>query len=89
MDHDIDGMVHISQISEERIERVKDIMSVDEEITARVIKIDREERRIGLSVKAANYDEDELERERIAFDALNSSDDLANLGDILDNVPTK
>ncbi|MGB0370530.1 MAG: 30S ribosomal protein S1 [Opitutales bacterium] len=89
MEHDIDGMVHISQISEERIEKVKDIMNVGDEISARVIKIDREERRIGLSVKAANYDEDELERERIAFDALNSSDDLANLGDILDNVPTK
>ena len=89
MEHDIDGMVHISQISEERIEKVKDVINVDDEIQARVIKIDREDRRIGLSIKAANYDEDELERERIAFDSLNSSDDLANLGDILDNVPTK
>ena len=89
LDHDIDGLVHISQISEERIDKVKDVLEAEQKIYARVIKIDRDERRIGLSIKAAEYDEDQLERERIAFDALNSSDDLTNLGDILDNVTTK
>ena len=89
LDHDIDGLVHISQISEERIDKVKDVLEAEQKINARVIKIDRDERRIGLSIKAAEYDEDQLERERIAFDALNSSDDLTNLGDILDNVTTK
>jgi small subunit ribosomal protein S1 len=53
----IDGLVHISQISEERIEKVKDVLKPGQEVTARVIKIDREERRLGLSIKAANYSE--------------------------------
>jgi len=81
----IDGLVHISQISEERIEKVKDVLNVGEEIKARVIKIDRDERRIGLSVKAANYDENQLAAETAAFDSL-GSDELTSLGDILDEA---
>jgi len=51
---DIDGLVHISQISEDRVEKVKDVLKVGQEVEARVIKVDKAERRIGLSVKAAN-----------------------------------
>ena len=87
----IDGLVHISQISEERIEKVKDVLKADQEITARVIKIDREERRLGLSVKAANYSEQQLAAETASFEALNrdSSGDMMNLGDILDAASDK
>ncbi len=52
LSHKIDGLVHISQISKERVEKVKDKLSLGQEIEARVIKIDKEERRIGLSIKA-------------------------------------
>ncbi|CAM3109682.1 30S ribosomal protein S1 [Rariglobus hedericola] len=87
----IDGLVHISQISEERIEKVKDVLKPGQEITARVIKIDREERRLGLSVKAANYSEQQLAAETASFEALNrdSSGDMMNLGDILDAASDK
>lgn len=81
----IDGLVHISQISEERIEKVKDVLKVEDMINARVIKIDREERRIGLSIKAANYDESQLAAESAAFDSL-GGDELTSLGDILDEA---
>ena len=52
---DIDGLVHISQISEDRVDKVKDILKIGQEVEARVIKVDKTERRIGLSIKAANY----------------------------------
>lgn len=68
MEGDIDGLVHISQISEERIEKVKDYIKVGDEITARVIKVDKTERRIGLSIKAANYSEEDIAKEAAAFD---------------------
>jgi len=51
----IDGLVHISQISEERIEKIKDVLKPGQVVGARVVKIDRDERRLGLSIKAANY----------------------------------
>ncbi len=84
-DH-IDGLVHISQISEDRVEKIKDVLNVGDEVTARVIKIDRDERRIGLSIKAANYDDEQLEAETQTYDSMKEGGDLMNLGDILDQA---
>ncbi len=88
----IDGLVHISQISEDRIEKVKDVLKPDQAVTARVIKIDRDERRLGLSIKAANYSTDQLAAETATYDALNrqnTGNDMMNLGDILDEAQRK
>lgn len=76
---DIDGLVHISQLSEDHVTRVKDVLKVGDEVEARVIKVDKVERRIGLSIKAANYDQEQLERETKAFEALRPSADLVGL----------
>jgi small subunit ribosomal protein S1 len=79
LEDDIDGLVHISQISEERIEKVKDKLNVGDEVEARVIKVDKVERRIGLSVKAMNYSEADIQKESQAFEALRPSTDLVGL----------
>jgi small subunit ribosomal protein S1 len=76
---DIDGLVHISQLSEEHVAKVKDVLKVGQEVEARVIKVDKAERRIGLSLKAVQYDEDQLKRESAAFEALRPSTDLVGL----------
>ncbi|MAS76567.1 MAG: 30S ribosomal protein S1, partial [Verrucomicrobiales bacterium] len=70
LEHDIDGLVHISQVSEERIDKIKNALKVDEEVNARVIKIDRADRRIGLSIKAANYSQEQLKEEEAVLDSL-------------------
>ena len=85
LQHGIDGLVHISQITEDRIEKIKDVLKPGQDVSARVIKIDREERRIGLSIKAANYDADRLAAETAAYDNFRG-DDLTSLGDILDEA---
>ncbi len=79
LEDDIDGLVHISQISEERIEKVKDKLNVGDEVEARVIKVDKVERRIGLSIKAMNYSEADIQKESAAFEALRPSTDLVGL----------
>ena len=56
----MDGLVHISQISDQHVEKVKDALKVGQEVEARIVKIDRDERRIGLSIKAVNMTEGEL-----------------------------
>ena len=42
LQHEIDGLVHISQISEERVDKIKNVLKAGQEVSARVIKIDRE-----------------------------------------------
>jgi small subunit ribosomal protein S1 len=79
LQHDIDGLVHISQVSEERVDKIKNVLSVGQEVTARVIKIDRSERRIGLSIKAANYTPEQLKAEQALLDQLKPGEDLVAL----------
>jgi len=79
LEHDIDGLVHISQVTEERVERIKNVLKVDQEVSARVIKIDKSERRIGLSIKAANYSAEQLKAEQAVLDALKPGEDLVAL----------
>lgn len=48
----IDGLIHISQIANSRIERVQDELSVGQEVDAKIINIDFEEKRVSLSIRA-------------------------------------
>src|SRR5881392_3178699 len=77
--HDIDGLVHISQVSEERVDKIKNVLKVGQDVTARVIKIDKSDRRIGLSIKAANYSSEQLKAEQAVLDALRPGEDLVAL----------
>src|SRR3954465_5795727 len=79
LQHDIDGLVHISQISEERVDKIKNVLKVGQEVTSRVIKIDKSDRRIGLSIKAANYSNEQLKAEQAVLDALKPGEDLVAL----------
>jgi predicted RNA-binding protein with RPS1 domain len=79
LQHEIDGLVHISQISEERVDKIKNVLKVGQEVTARVIKIDKGERRIGLSIKAASYSDEQLKEEQKMLDALKPGEDLVAL----------
>ena len=79
LEDDIDGLVHISQLSEDHVAKVKDVIKIGDEVEARVIKVDKVERRIGLSIKAAEYSEEQLKKETAAFDALRPSSDLVGL----------
>jgi small subunit ribosomal protein S1 len=79
LQHDIDGLVHISQVSEERTDKIKNVLKVGQEVTARVIKIDKTERRIGLSIKAAAYSPEQLKAEQAILDSLKPGEDLVAL----------
>jgi small subunit ribosomal protein S1 len=79
LDGDIDGLIHISQLSEDHVEKVKDIIKVGEEIEARVIKVDKVERRIGLSIKAVGYSDDQLKKESASFESLRPSSEMVGL----------
>jgi len=79
LEHDIDGLVHISQVSEDRVDKIKNVLKVGDEVTARVIKIDRADRRIGLSIKAANYSTEQLKEEQKLLDQLKPGEDLVAL----------
>jgi len=48
-----DGMVHISQIAPERIEKVSDKLKIGDIVKVKVMEVDKERGRVSLSIKAA------------------------------------
>ncbi|ABV09330.1 30S Ribosomal protein S1 [Streptococcus gordonii] len=48
----IDGLVHISQISHKRVENPKDVLSVGQEVTVKVLEVNPANERVSLSIKA-------------------------------------
>ena len=88
LQHEIDGLVHISQISEERVEKIKNVLKVGQDVSARVVKIDKNERRIGLSIKAASYTDEQIKEEQKILDSLKPGEDLVALQHAFDALDT-
>ncbi len=51
LEEDLEGLIHISEISEKRIEHPKEVLKEGDVVTLRVIKVDPENHRIGLSLR--------------------------------------
>ena len=55
----VDGLVHISEISNERVEKVGDVLKVGDEVNVKLLDVDFDKKRISLSMKALlNNDEE-------------------------------
>lgn len=61
----VDGLIHISQIANKRVTNVKDVLSVGDEVEAKITEIDSDKKRISMSIRAlledAPADEDAAE----------------------------
>lgn len=49
---EVDGLIHISQIADRRIEKTEDVLSIGDEVEAKIIAINWENRKISLSIRA-------------------------------------
>lgn len=76
LEYDIEGLVHISQISETHVDKVPSVLAVGQEVSARVIEIDSNDRRIGLSIKTADSDETAFTDEMKALDKMQNATEL-------------
>lgn len=54
LENEINGLIHLSEISDKKVEDPKNFLSIGDEVEATVINIDRDEHRIGLSLKKTN-----------------------------------
>lgn len=59
----IDALLHVSQISKEHIEKPADVLSVGEEVTAKVVDFNEADKKISLSIKAMFAPEPKEEEE--------------------------
>ena len=78
----IEGLVHVSEIAEERIDKPADRLKLDDEVTAKVIKMDIAEQKIGLSIKGALIDES---RDDFRSYMTGQGGGAINLGDVVEH----
>jgi len=78
----VEGLVHISELADHRVEKSEDAVAVGQEVRVKVIKIDPVEKKIGLSIKAA-LDEPDTASVQAYFDN-QGGDGSATLGDLMD-----
>ena len=86
LEEGIDGLVHISQISGEHVEKVKDVLNIGDEVEARIVKIDPAEHRIGLSIKAAAIADDDFEISDDLLTGLKPGEELVDLSSAFDDL---
>lgn len=48
----VEGLLHISELSHERVAKPEDVVSIDQELSLKIIKLDANERKLGLSLRA-------------------------------------
>ena len=57
----IDALLHVSQISKEHVDKPSDVLTIGQEITAKVVEFNKEDKKISLSVKAMETAEDSVQ----------------------------
>jgi small subunit ribosomal protein S1 len=80
LEEGVEGLIHISQLSEEKIEKPESIVKVGDEITAKVIKVHLQKREISLSVKKYLQN---IEREQINRYLDQGKESKISLGELL------
>jgi small subunit ribosomal protein S1 len=80
----LEGLCHVSELSEERVEKPEDVAKVGDEMDFRILRVEQENRKIGLSARAAKSDEpisyDAKSYSTEAKGGMASLAELANLG---------
>ena len=60
----IDGLIHISQIADHRVEKPQDVLKMDEVVKAKITDIDFDKKRVSLSIRATLEPKEAAEEEQ-------------------------
>jgi len=81
----IEGLIHVSELSAERVQKPEEVLSIGDKTTAKVISIEPIERKIGLSIR--EYQRDKEEGVHAEY-TVSGSTEAVSIGDVLgDAVP--
>ena len=55
LENDLEGLLHISELADHKVENPQDVVKADEEIDVKILRVDKADRKIGLSLKRAQW----------------------------------
>lgn len=65
LDNGIEGLIHVTELSDQAFGKVEDVVAKGDEVTAKVIKLDPEHKKIALSIKEYLIDQNQVNRDDI------------------------
>ncbi|MCP5490736.1 MAG: 30S ribosomal protein S1 [Chlamydiales bacterium] len=68
LENGIEGLVHVTELSDQAFGKVEEVVNVDDEVTAKVIKLDPEHKKISLSIKEFLIEENQENRDDIVVE---------------------
>ncbi|MDF2877356.1 MAG: binding domain protein [Clostridia bacterium] len=77
----VEGLIHISQISEKRIQKAEEVLEIGQEVQVKVLNIDKENKKISLSLKEV---EEKADEEILQY--MTQDEESTTLGDVLGNL---
>ena len=80
----LEGLCHVSELSDERVERPEDAAQLGQEMEFRILRIEPESKKIGLSHRAAKHDEPVADVKSYTTDA---GGGMASLGELANFRP--
>jgi small subunit ribosomal protein S1 len=81
LEEGVEGLIHISELDEKHVDNPSEVVSISDELDLKVISLDPEERRIGLSLKEAKTDQ---ERSIVTQYIEETRSDRTTLADFID-----
>ena len=81
LDDNLEGLCHISELSEERVARPEDVVQLGQELDFKVLRIDPDTKKIGLSARAVGKDEPIVDTKIYSSEA---GGGMASLGELAD-----
>mgnify|MGYP001362525581 CR=1 FL=1 len=69
LEEDLEGLLHISELADHKVENPQDVVQVGQEVEVKILRVDIDDRKIGLSLKRAQWNSDEAESTSNAGDA--------------------
>ena len=55
LEEELEGLLHISELADHKVENPQDVVTVDEEVDVKILRVDIDDRKIGLSLKRAQW----------------------------------
>jgi small subunit ribosomal protein S1 len=83
LEEGIEGLCHVSELADERIEKPEDAVQIGQQLAFKILKLDREQRKIGLSARAVGKEDDPSDV-RTYYD---SGEGMASLGELANLFP--
>lgn len=81
----LEGLCHVSELSDERVDKPEDVAKVGDQLDFRILRIESDSKKIGLSARAAKHDQPIMETKQYSSEA---GGGMASLGELADFFPS-